>query len=1119
MTPAHTYANYGNYAATLTVTDGQGRSSQSSTAVTVADVAPTPNPHGPYSGVVNTAVAFTGSATSPGAAENAAGFTYLWTFGDGTTSTQQNPSHAYAAGGTYTVTLQATESSGLSSTASTTITVTTPPPPPTANAGPAESGNEGSAVQFAGSVTGGTVPLSYSWAFGDGGTASGTLTPTHAYANYGSYTATLTVTDAQGRSSQSSTAVTVADVPPTPNAHGPYAGTPGVAIAFTGSATSPGAAEMAAGFTYLWTFGDGSTSTQQNPSHAYATAGTYTVALQATESSGLSATTSTTVTVSSGQAPAYIITPCLKIPNFGANPTIVSVKSGNWSDPTVWSLGRLPTTGDIVDINPGTTVTYDVNSTVALNTLEIQASATLAFRPDINTEVVVANFMVLEGGTLQVGTATTPIAANVVANIIIANQAINTTLDPQQFGTGLIVLGNVFMHGAVKTPYMTLAQEAHAGDTALHLASPVTGWMPGDDLELPDTRQITGDGATGYTYQPQWEALTVQSVSADGLTVYLNSALKYNHLGARDANGVLDYLPQVMNNGRSIMVSSASMTGTRGYTLYTDHANVDIEYAGFCEVGRTINAAADNTTFNSNGTVSHLGTNESDRYAMTVLDLVGPSTIPANGYQFTFIGNEVDNDGDGNTKNPSNIQWGLAVNNSFYGLVQYNNVWSVAGAGIGVEDAASSYNVFDHNFVANVIGTSSRYDQQMQGDAFWFHNPNNSITNNIAADINGSSWDVYSYGYDIDASTGTLGGGVGTMLVAAYEGADPSVAGQSKSVNMNDTPILAFSGNEVYGATQTGMTLWWVGTYGDTFYTDAQVSVVKNFVAWNFSNLGFYGYPTNNVTIDGMVVRGDSSQLNNQYLYVTGINFADYMTRNLVIQNADIQGMATGIEAPFMVGRVPTMDATLMQNSYLDNTDNIDVSPPRSVNGSNGLSPMTLDITNITFAHPSAAPKSWWYDVSMSYIVSDSLGTSNFSIPQYVYVTNYNGISGDNFEIYYKQSAPAGAVPMALILGMVSATPPGVPSSPDAIIQGPVTAAPSAHVLPGSPASPGTGSAGVAQGARSFGVAGSPRSRAAMADAAARWAAQRLDSLSALTVDEFLAGNQAFNGRFFNPRR
>jgi hypothetical protein len=621
---------------------------------------------------------------------------------------------------------------------------------------------------------------------------------------------------------------------------------------------------------------------------------------------------------------------------------------------------------------------------------------------------------VLQGGSLILGTQANPVATNVLAQVIIANQAINTATDPQQFGTGLIVMGNMTAYGAAKASYVTLSQEARKGNTVLHLAAPATGWQVGDVLELPDTRQITGDGATNYNYQPQWEQLTVQSVSADGLTVTLTAPLAFDHLGARDINGALSYLPQVMNVSRNVMVASqdvaTGVSDTRGYTLFTYRANVNVQNAGFCELGRTT------------------GSNVDDRTPMTLHNLLGPTTPQANGYQFTLVGNVVNancvicTDGTTNLATPSKYQWGIVLNNSYYGLIQNNDVYNVYGAGIGVEDGSSSYNRFDGNFVMRVYGTSSRPDQQLQGDAFWFHNPNNYVTNNIATDVNGESWDVFSYGYSIDVSTGASGGGVGTVTIAAYQGADPSQAGQSKQVNMNDMPILQFSGNSVYGATQSGLTLWWIGTYGDTYYTDAQVSVVKNFVAWNFSTRGVYGYPTNNVTIDGLVVRGDVSQLSNQYNYVTGVNFDDYMTHSLIIQNANIQGMSTGIEAPFMVGRTSTMDTTIIQNSYLANTTNIELTPPRSVNGSSGLSPMTLDIINVTFAHPSTAPQSWWLDISLDAISSDSLGTSNFSIPQYVYVTNYNDIPGNNFQVYYNRNAPANATTQQYINGKVVAT-------------------------------------------------------------------------------------------------
>src|SRR5262249_2069297 len=314
------------------------------------------------------------------------------------------------------------------------------------------------------------------------------------------------------------------------------------------------------------------------------------------------------------------------------------------------------------------------------------------------------------------------------------------------------------------------------------------------------------------------------------------------------------------------------------------------------------------------------------------------------------------NDGDGNPQNPRNIRWGIAVNNSFYGLIQSNDVLDVAGVGIGVEDGASSYNVFDHNMVAGVTGTSVRLDQTLQGDGYWFHNPNIYVTNNIATNINPTGGDAYSYGFDIDVQY------VGTVTVPAYQGADPSVAGQGKSVNMNDTPILQFSDNTLYGASKMGMTMWWIGTAADDFYSDAAVSTVKNFVAWNFDNWGIFAYSTNNVTIDGAVIIGDPNQVSNQFSVLRGITYGDYMIRNGVITNANIQNMAQGVAAPQNVGRnVPTGTWTI-QNSYLANVQNIYIGLINNSNGGTGLSGRLSLIQNVTFAHPSGAPQSRWRD-------------------------------------------------------------------------------------------------------------------------------------------------------------
>jgi PKD repeat protein len=1025
------------------ITDGLGGYTDYTTSITVTNVAPTPTITLPSATDATIAVPFTGSATDPSTADTGAGFTYAWNFGDGTgPAAGASVSHAFATADTYTITLTATDKDGGVGTTTAHYTVAALPSASFSGPSSVTEGTASAKVTFA-NPTGGTGGYTYSYDFNNDGTfeitgsssASATL-PESYVDDAGTLVVHGRITDSLGGFTNYTTSVTITDVAPTPTFTPPSSPIAGAAATFTASATSPSTADTRAGFAFSWNFGDGSGGSGANVSHTYAAPGNYTVTVTATDADGGTATgtTSTTITVYSGSGDydPYIITPYLKIPNFGAHPTIVSIVSGNWSNPATWSLGRVPQAGDVVDINPGFTVTYDVNDAtdaIALNTVEVQPTATLTFRTDISTQICVANFMVLQGGNLIVGTAANPIAANVNCNIDIANQAINTSTDPEQFGTGLIVLGNVTMHGAAKVPYVTLAQEAHAGNTVLHLAAPATGWQVGDDLVLPDTRQLDY-GGDGGSYSPQWEQLNIKSMSADGLTVTLSAALKYNHLGGYTANGVLTYLPQVMNDDRNIMVESQSMTGTRGYTLFTNRANVDIEYAGFCELGRTVSAAPDNTTFNSNGTVKHVGTNEEDRYAMTALDLIGPTTPQSNGYQYTFIGDSVDNDGDGNASNPKNIQWGLAVNNSFYGLIQSNVVYAVAGSAIGVEDGASSYNRFDSNFVIDVTGTATRGDQALQGVAFWFANPNNYITNNIAADINGNAGDVFSYGYSIDVTGGEYSsdiGGATSERVPLAQGDDPSVSGQYKTMNMNDTPLLSFSGDAVYGASSSGMTLWWIGTFGDTFYSDAQTSTVQSFVAWNIGTRAIYGYPINNVVIDSATILGDTSYASNGYNYSQGINFDDYMTHNLVIQNCNIQGMSTGIEAPFMVGRVAAMDTTVIQNCNLDNTVNIDLTPPRSVNGSTGLSPQTLDIISCTFSHPSEAPSTWWFDISMDYLTSDSLGTSNMHIAQYVYVTNYNDIQGDNFQVFYTQSnsptgtPPSGAHTMALIDGLVLA--------------------------------------------------------------------------------------------------
>jgi len=216
---------------------------------------------------------------------------WLWSFGDGNTSTQRNPSHSYGSGGNYDVRLTVTDNLGGQGTTTKRITVGTPP-------------NQTPSANFASSCTGlgceftdgssdpdGHI-TAWQWAFGDGVTSS-EQHASHSYATDGIYTVTLTVTDNEGVQGVVSRQIT-AGTPPNQQPTADFSFTcTGLGCSFTdGSGDPDGNVDS-----WAWDFGDGATSVSQNPSHTYASSGTYTVALAITDDDDAPATASKSVTV------------------------------------------------------------------------------------------------------------------------------------------------------------------------------------------------------------------------------------------------------------------------------------------------------------------------------------------------------------------------------------------------------------------------------------------------------------------------------------------------------------------------------------------------------------------------------------------------------------------------------------------------------------------------------------------------------------------------------------------------------------------------------------------------------------------------------------------------------
>lgn len=264
--PIATYFNPGTYTVTLTATNASGSNTITRTQYITVYEQPTVNfSANVLSGCFPLRVQFTDLST-PGAGNT--NVSWLWDLGNGTTSTQQNPSVTYTTAGSFTITLRVTNDKGCTRVISRPAYITTTPgvqagfthTQPTVCRAPA-------VINFTNTSTG-PPTLSYLWDFGDGNTSTAT-SPSHTYLTNGSFTVTLVT---------SSTAGCVDTFRSNPIVIGNFT------TSFTGPSTicvnSPAVftnTSSPAPVSTAWTFGDGGTANTLNATHTYLTPGVYNV--------------------------------------------------------------------------------------------------------------------------------------------------------------------------------------------------------------------------------------------------------------------------------------------------------------------------------------------------------------------------------------------------------------------------------------------------------------------------------------------------------------------------------------------------------------------------------------------------------------------------------------------------------------------------------------------------------------------------------------------------------------------------------------------------------------------------------------------------------------------------
>jgi PKD repeat protein len=300
--PAHTFGNSGFFTVTLQLTNsaGTGTLSRQVQIQVALDFPLIPNASNtqitvvPGSAKVGELLTF---GVQPSGWNLSGAEAYLWSFGDGTAqSTSNSPTHPYGAAGSFSVSLQLTNNAGTGNiTKSVQIS---PLPPPIPNMSNAEitvvpgSAKVGEPLNFGVQPTGWNLNGSetYVWNFGDGTQPSTLKSPTHPYGAVGIFSVSLQLTNSAGTGTITKSVQISPLPPPVPN------------MSNTEITVVPGSAKVGDSLTFgvqttgwnlsgseafVWNFGDGTAqSPAKSPAHSFSSAGSVTVNLKLTNSSG-----------------------------------------------------------------------------------------------------------------------------------------------------------------------------------------------------------------------------------------------------------------------------------------------------------------------------------------------------------------------------------------------------------------------------------------------------------------------------------------------------------------------------------------------------------------------------------------------------------------------------------------------------------------------------------------------------------------------------------------------------------------------------------------------------------------------------------------------------------------
>jgi hypothetical protein len=448
-----------------------------------------------------------------------------------------------------------------------------------------------------------------------------------------------------------------------------------------------------------------------------------------------------------------------------------SARSGPWSAAATWEGGRVPAAGARVQVRPGHTVVYDVQSDQALRVLHI--AGTLTFAADRDTRLTAGLIKIQPGEecsedgfdcdahvpepkpgeprpALEVGTPERPIDAKHTATIRLAYlDGMNKETCPAIVCCG----GRMDFHGApMSRTWVKLGSTARKGDVEVTLAEPVQGWRAGDKVIITGTQprrsNVGGERGKSNVFT---EERTIQAVA--GARVTLDAPLAHDHLGEGEYRG------EVANLSRNVIVESADPAGVRGHTMYHRGSAGAISYAEFRHLGKE----------------GVLG-----KYPIH-FHLIGDTMRGS-----FVLGASVWDSGN---------RW-ITIHGTNYLVIRDCVGYRSVGHGYFLEDGTEVYNVLDRNLAVQAYAGKPLPRQELpfdrnEGAGFWWANSHNTFTRNVTCEN-----DRYGYRYEATPTS---------RLKLVFPVLRPD--GSRERIDIRTLPFVRFEDNEAHGEGLYGVNL------------------------------------------------------------------------------------------------------------------------------------------------------------------------------------------------------------------------------------------------------------------------------------------------------------------------